>query len=114
MESDSSCVFCRIAKGDEPAKIVYRDDEIISFHDINPRAPVHLLIVPTKHIESLKHAGDGDERLLGKMLLLANKLASDFGTARGYKLVINTGKEAGQIVQHLHIHLLGWRSRGRG
>ncbi len=115
MESDPNCVFCRIVKGDEPGRMVYRDEEMAAFHDINPRAPVHLLIVPTQHIESLSHADDGNEMLLGKMLLLANKLARDLGIAQGgYKLVINTGRGAGQIVPHLHVHLLGGWSRGRG
>lgn len=103
-----NCIFCNIIKGGIPADVVYKDDTVIAFSDINPKAPVHILIVPIKHIASLSEATQEDSALLGKLLLsapvIAKKLAID---QTGYKLVINNGKDAGQIVDHLHVHLLG-------
>jgi histidine triad (HIT) family protein len=107
---DNDCIFCKIIEGELPSDIVYRDEEIISFRDINPIAPVHLLIVPRKHIPSIRDLKDKDLPLLGQMTVVANKLAEEEGLANtGYRLIINCGAEAGQTVPHIHMHLLGGR-----
>jgi len=104
------CLFCSIAAGDLQAKIAYRDECAVAFHDINPRAPVHILIVPVRHIESLLELGAEDAGLLGHLHLVAARLARELGVAeRGFRVVINTNREAGQSVPHLHLHLLGGR-----
>jgi histidine triad (HIT) family protein len=101
------CVFCRIARGEIPSSKVYEDDEILAFHDIHPSAPVHFLIVPKAHIENLY---DGDMRhrdVLGKMLGMAGRLASEQGLTDGFRSIINTGRVGRQEVYHLHMHVLG-------
>ena len=104
------CVFCRIAKGDAPAEVVYRDDFVLAFRDINPMAPIHLLIIPLEHIESVRDLQPEHERLVGHMFYVAKQLAERENIAhRGYRLVINAGSQAGQSVYHLHLHLLGGR-----
>jgi len=104
------CVFCKIIAGEIPTEILYKDEEIIAFRDIKPLAPVHLLIVPRKHIPSLNEMKEGDAALVGRMVAVASKLAQDEGIAeKGYRLAINCGKEGGQLVPHLHMHLLGGR-----
>jgi histidine triad (HIT) family protein len=104
------CIFCQIASGQIPADIIYQDQEIIAFRDINPQAPVHLLLIPKRHIPSLNQMESGDAALLGRMVAVANKLAKDEGVAKkGYRLAINCGPEGGQLVPHLHMHLLGGR-----
>lgn len=107
MTTDAHCIFCRIVRGELPAKRVYEDDEIVVFPDINPAAPVHLLMVPRAHIETLAAAGAEHERLLGKMLLLAPRLAREQGATNGFRIVINNGPDGGQEVYHLHVHVLG-------
>ncbi len=104
------CIFCQIAEGKIPSDTVYQDEEIIAFRDINPQAPVHIVIIPRKHIASLSHLSEGDSALVGRMVAIANKLAQDEGIAeKGYRVVINCGKEGGQLVPHLHLHLVGGR-----
>jgi histidine triad (HIT) family protein len=104
------CIFCKIASGEIPADIVYHDKEIIAFRDINPQASVHLIIIPRKHIPSLDRMKESDTALVGRMVATANKLAKDKGVAeKGYRLAINCGAEGGQLVPHLHMHLLGGR-----
>jgi len=104
------CIFCQIASGKIPGDIVYQDKEIIAFRDINPQAPRHLIIIPRKHIPSLDRMKEGDAALVGRMVAVATKLAKDEGVAgKGYRLSINCGKEGGQLVPHLHMHLLGGR-----
>ncbi|MDI1299148.1 histidine triad nucleotide-binding protein [Methylotenera sp.] len=102
----ADCIFCKIVDGSIPAKRIYEDDDVIAFHDINPSARVHFLIVPKLHIESLASCEAHDQALLGKMLLLAPKLAKEQGLA-GFKTLINTGKDGGQLVFHIHVHVLG-------
>lgn len=113
-----SCLFCRIVRGQIPSRSVYEDDEVIVFHDIHPAAPVHLLIVPKRHIESLVSAEAGDQPLLGKMLLLAARLAKEQGANDGFRLVVNNGPGGAQEVFHLHFHVLGgprpWRQMSIG
>ena len=104
------CVFCKILAGEIPSDILYQDEEVIAFRDINPIAPTHLLIVSKKHIPSLLHLTDAEAPLIGHMTKIANQLAREHGVAEsGYRLVINCGKEGGQLVPHLHMHLLGGR-----
>jgi len=101
------CLFCKISRGEIPCSKVYEDDEVLAFHDINPVAPVHFMLVPKLHLASLDEAGDMQAVLLGKMLLLAPKLAKEQGLDNGFRTVINTGKGGGQEVFHLHIHIIG-------
>jgi histidine triad (HIT) family protein len=100
------CIFCKIVNGTIPAKKIYEDEDVIAFNDINPSARVHFLIVPKLHIESLASCEAQHQALLGKMLLLAPELAKEQGLA-GFKTLINTGKDGGQLVFHIHIHVLG-------
>jgi len=103
-----NCIFCKIAAGEIPGEILYQDEELIAFRDIEPLAPIHLLIIPRRHIPSLTHLSDTDAPLIGHMVIIANQLARDEGIAgSGYRLVINCGEHGGQIVTHLHMHLLG-------
>ena len=106
-------VFEKIIAGKLPAKVAYRDDRVIAFHDIHPAAPVHLLIVPLKVIPTTDDIADSDEALLGHMMLVARDLARQFGIAKsGYRLIVNCNPDSGQEVYHLHIHLLGGRPLG--
>jgi len=104
-----SCIFCKIANKQTPADIVYENDKIIAFKDNNPRAPVHILIVPKKHIPSVDHIEIQDKTLMGEMILCAQKIAREKNLP-GYRLVINVGREGGQIIDHLHLHLLSGKS----
>ncbi|KTD04072.1 purine nucleoside phosphoramidase [Legionella geestiana] len=104
------CLFCRIARKEIPATVVFEDGEILAFRDIRPQAPVHLLVIPKKHIETLNDAGSEDEALLGRMMLVAKELAGKEGMAdNGYRLVMNINKAGGQEVWHIHLHVLGGR-----
>lgn len=102
------CTFCKIISGDLPGKIVYQDGETTAFRDIHPVAPTHILIVPNKHIESINDISSRDEGLVGHLLLVARDLAAKEGIANsGYRLIINTGRNANQTIFHLHLHLIG-------
>ena len=103
----SECVFCKIAMGEIAARKVMEDDDIVVFYDIRPAAPVHLLVVPKRHIASLDACGDGDQAILGKLMLAAAKAAGKVGLADGFRTVVNVGTIGGQEVFHLHIHVLG-------
>lgn len=104
-------IFEKIAAREIPAKIIYEDGEVIAFHDVNPQAPVHVLVVPKRAISRLAEATESDQALLGKLLLTTAKLARDLGIEKsGYRIVINSGRNAGETVQHLHVHLLGKRA----
>ncbi len=103
-----NCIFCQIAAGQKPGSIVYQDEQITAFRDLHPAAPVHLLIIPNRHIASLNDSVEEDQALLGLMLLAARRLAEQEGLqASGYRVMINTGADAGQTIFHLHMHLLG-------
>jgi histidine triad (HIT) family protein len=105
-----TCLFCQIANRERPGKIVYEDEQSVAFEDINPKAPVHILIVPRQHLATILDANQTDDRLLGHLLLVANRIARQIGIAdRGFRLVINCNSEGGQAVYHLHLHLLGGR-----
>lgn len=103
---NGDCIFCKIVNGDIPSKKIYEDDEVIVFNDIHPIAPVHFLIVPKQHIESLASCDYSHEELLGKILVLAPNLAIKHGL-KGFRTMINTGSEGGQEVFHLHVHVFG-------
>ncbi len=108
---DPGCIFCRIAAGEIPAKVVARTDHAIAFHDLTPKAPVHVLVIPTTHVGSTAELSGGEgEMLFGRIMALAVETAAQLGLAEdGYRLVINTGPHGGQSVGHLHVHLLGGR-----
>ena len=103
-------IFEKIVAREIPAKIVYEDDDVVAFHDVNPQAPVHVLIVPKKVIPRLSDASASDEAVLGKLLLTAKKIAKELGLTNGYRVVINNGPDAGESVPHLHVHVLGKRA----
>ena len=106
----SSCLFCQIASRQRAGKIVYEDEQSVAFEDISPKAPVHILIIPRRHLATLVDAREDDDRLLGHLLLVATTIARKQGIAeRGFRLVLNCNSEGGQAVFHLHLHLLGGR-----
>ncbi|MFA9452598.1 MAG: histidine triad nucleotide-binding protein [Candidatus Aminicenantaceae bacterium] len=106
----TDCLFCKIIGGEIPAKRVYEDDSIFAFEDINPQAPTHILIIPKEHYASLKEVRETEKDLLGNILLKAKELAQDKGLEdSGYRIVLNTGRDSGQAVFHIHFHLLGGR-----
>ena len=101
------CLFCKIIKGEIPSTKVYEDEEILAFNDINPAAPIHILVIPKKHIESLAHMEKEDEKIVGKIYGVINKIAEEKGFKdNGYRVIVNCGKDAGQEVMHLHFHIL--------
>jgi histidine triad (HIT) family protein len=103
-----SCVFCQIANKEIPAKFIFENDSLMAFNDLHPVAPVHVLIVPKRHISTVNDITTNDELLLGEMVLLAKQIAKDNGIASGgYKLIFNCGENGGQVVQHIHLHLVG-------
>jgi len=103
-------IFKRIIDKEIPASIVFEDDKCLAFRDVNPQAPVHVLVIPRKEISSLANATDEDSHLLGHLLSTARRLATDLGLKQGYRIVINCGPDGGQTVDHLHVHILGGRS----
>lgn len=104
----TSCIFCKIINRDLPAEIIYEDEEVIVFKDIKPVAAIHLLILPKKHIISVNQIEDEDKELIGQLFLTAKRIAVEQGLVKnGYRLVVNIGQDAGQVVDHLHLHLLG-------
>jgi histidine triad (HIT) family protein len=109
----SDCLFCKIRDGQIPAAITYRDEDVLAFKDINPRAPLHLLVVPLKHISTLATANPEDAEILGKLMLAGAHLAREAGHAdNGFRVVMNAGKDAGQTVFHIHLHVLAGRALG--
>jgi len=105
-----SCLFCKIIDGSIPSTPVYQDDLSYAFADIGPKAPVHILIVPREHIGSVAEAGEDKKALLGHLLWVAAEIGRQKGLTNGYRIVVNTGEDGGQSVEHLHLHLLGGRS----
>lgn len=109
----TDCVFCKIVAGQIPAKLLYQDEHLTAFHDINPQAPVHVLIIPNRHVESLASLGAEDAEAAGRLLAIAHQLAQATGVDQsGYRVVFNVGPDAGMAVYHLHAHLLGGRRLG--
>ncbi len=107
----NDCIFCSIINGELPAKFVYKDKDFVVFHDSKPSAPVHVLMVPIEHIESINELKEHNAGIISKMMLKSKEIAGDLGIKEsGYKLVINVGSGAGQVIFHLHIHLIGgWK-----
>ena len=107
MKPDPDCLFCKILAGSVPSSKVYEDDELYVFHDIAPWAPVHVLLIPKRHIATLYDVNVADEGLLGRMLALAPRLMEKLGVSNGFRTMVNTGVDGGQEVQHLHVHVMG-------
>lgn len=103
------CLFCKIVAGKVPADIVYRDDSVVAFKDINPQAPVHLLVIPVQHVDKLTAEGASDGKMLSQVFSVIARLAHEHGLDKGFRVVSNCGEEAGQTVPHLHFHVLGKR-----
>ncbi|GAC1415676.1 MAG: histidine triad nucleotide-binding protein [Acidobacteriaceae bacterium] len=108
----TDCIFCRIVSGAIPAKRLYEDDEVLAFPDAHPQAPTHVLLVPKQHIGSLGYTQVSHAALLGHLLAQAAEMARSAGLDGGYRVVVNTGRDGGQTVDHLHVHLLGGRAMG--
>ena len=107
------CLFCKIIKKEIPSKVVYEDDTVLAFRDINPVAPVHILVIPKKHIGSLAELTNEDEAIVGKIYTIINKIAKQEGIAeKGFRVIVNCGEDGGQEVKHLHFHLLGGKKLG--
>jgi histidine triad (HIT) family protein len=104
--TDPDCIFCKIVRGEIPGRKVYEDDDVLAFHDIQPIAPVHFMLVPKKHIPTLYAATPDDAPVLGKMLALAGRLAREQGASDGFRTIVNTGRVGQQEVQHIHIHVI--------
>lgn len=109
---ERKCLFCKIAAGSLAAKIIYEDEEVMAFNDINPRAKVHILLIPKKHIPSVAAINKRDRALIGKIVLCARDIACRAGLKEGFRLVSNSGSDSGQIIDHLHFHLLGGQPLG--
>ena len=104
------CIFCGIAQGDVPARTILETDEVVAFHDLDPKAPTHVLVIPRRHVASIDAMAEGDEELIGRVFAAAKEVARQQGIADdGYRLVTNIGRNAGQSVDHLHVHVLGGR-----
>ena len=109
----TECLFCKIRDGEIPANLIYEDDDVLAFHDVNPQAPIHVLIIPRKHISTVNdiNVEDGDALVMGKLISVAKTIAAQEGVSdEGYRLVVNTNQQAGQTVFHIHMHLLAGRS----
>jgi histidine triad (HIT) family protein len=107
MSADPNCIFCKIVAGQIPARKAYEDDDLLAFHDIQPWAPVHLLLIPKRHIASMVEVTEADQAVLGRMMVLAPRLMAELGVTGGFRQVINTGRDGGQEVHHLHMHVMG-------
>ena len=105
--SVQDCIFCKIARGEIPARKIYEDDDVLAFHDIHPQAPVHFMLIPKRHIASLAEAAMDDAAVLGRIMALTGRLAREQGSPDGFRTVINTGRIGRQDVMHLHVHVLG-------
>ena len=107
MNSQDNCIFCKIVAGQVPSRKVYEDDDMVAFHDIHPKAPVHFLLIPKSHVDSLVECGPAEGEVLARMMLKVPELARAAGCGNGFRTVINTGPDGGQEVYHLHVHVLG-------
>jgi histidine triad (HIT) family protein len=107
VHTDPNCIFCKIVAGQIPAKKVYEDDDIVAFHDIHPWAPVHILMIPKRHVESMVDVTEADAPVLGRMMALSPRLMRELGVTNGFRHVINTGRDGMQEVPHLHLHVIG-------
>jgi len=110
---EQNCIFCQIANGKSPAEVEYEDSEVMGFWDIHPQAPVHIVIIPKKHISTIANITEADFNVLGRMFLAANEIAQKKNLSdSGYRLIINYGRNAGLVVEHLHMHLIGGKNLG--
>ncbi len=107
MSHDPNCIFCKIVAGQIPSKKAYEDEELLAFHDIHPWAPVHLLVIPKVHIASMTEVSEEHQALLGRMMVLGPRLMRELGVTNGFRHVVNTGRDGGQEVFHLHLHVMG-------
>ena len=107
MSTDSNCIFCKIVRGEVPSRKVYEDADVLAFHDIQPQAPVHFMLIPKRHVATLYDVTDEDRASLGKILTLAGRLAREQGASDGFRTIINTGRVGRQDVKHVHVHVLG-------
>ena len=107
LNSDPNCIFCKIVASQIPSRKVFEDEQLLAFHDIQPWAPVHVLIIPKQHIESLAEVGPEHQELVGRMLVLAPRLMRELGVTGGFRTLINTGRDGMQEVMHLHMHVIG-------
>lgn len=106
----TDCIFCKIAQGELKASIIYADDDVVAFHDIKPQAPTHVLVIPRRHISSLNDCRPEDAAILGRLMMICKDVAEQAGLSEtGFRIVINTGPDAGQVEHHIHFHLLGGR-----
>jgi len=108
-----NCIFCKIIKGEIPSQKLYEDDEILSFRDVNPAAPIHILVIPKKHISMLTELKEEDETIIGRIYTVINKIAKQENfDEKGYRVIVNCGEDGGQEVKHIHFHLLGGKRLG--
>ena len=107
MDTDPNCIFCKIVRGEIQSRKLYEDTDVLAFHDVNPKAPVHFMLIPKRHIASLYDAGERDAPALGKIMVLAGRLAREQGASEGFRTIINTGRVGQQEVMHVHVHVLG-------
>ena len=107
MQSDSNCIFCKIVRGEIPSRKVYEDGNVLAFNDVNPKAPVHLLLIPKRHVATLYDVDESDAPTLGKIMMLAGRLAREQGADDGFRVIVNTGRVGHQEVMHVHVHVLG-------
>jgi histidine triad (HIT) family protein len=107
----TDCLFCKIAAGEIPAEKLYEDDDVIAFWDISPQAPKHFLVIPKKHLDGPSDIGEGDEKLIGKLMRIGSQVAVENGIGDGFRVIFNNGAKAGQVVFHIHMHILGGKER---
>lgn len=108
-----NCIFCKIIKGEIPTNKIYEDEDVLAFYDINPLAPIHILVIPKKHIDCIANLKEKDEALIGKIYSVINKIAEEKGfKEQGFRVIVNSGKDGGQEVMHLHFHILAGRKLG--
>lgn len=112
MKQLEECIFCKIIKGEIPSNKVYEDEDILAFKDIKPVAPVHILVIPKKHIESAQNLTEEDEMVIGKIFTVINKIAKEFNLENGFRIINNCGEDGRQEVMHLHFHLIGGKKLG--
>jgi histidine triad (HIT) family protein len=105
--TDPNCIFCRIVKGEIPCRKVYEDDDVLGFHDIQPAAPVHFMLIPKRHVATLYDVTAADAPALGRIMTLAGRLARELGATDGFRTIVNTGRVGRQEVQHVHVHVIG-------